>query len=109
MKDSDAGRKFKNSAIFKSVTYITTGVVWLMVILGNGRHNGLCRSLLSQGGLMPKNMNMDNTLPVDRTSKSVGTRGDSAFARNRSGNHFGNRSRAISQRGTKATRTPKSL
>lgn len=58
---------------------------------------------------MPKNMNVDNTLPVDKTTKAVGTRGDSAMARNHSGNHHGNRARAQHRRGTKATRGPKSM
>lgn len=58
---------------------------------------------------MPKNMNVDNTLPIDKTSSSVGTRGESALARNKSGNHHGNRGRASHQRGTKATRSPKNM
>lgn len=58
---------------------------------------------------MPKNMNVDNTLPVNKSSKSVGSRGESSFARNISGNHFGNRGRAQNRRGSKATRSPKSM
>jgi hypothetical protein len=57
---------------------------------------------------MPKNMNVDNTLPVNKSTRSVGTRGESAMARNKSGNHQGNRSPARHQGNTKATRTPKS-
>jgi hypothetical protein len=57
---------------------------------------------------MPKNMNVDNTLPVEKSTKSVGTRGESALARNTSGNHHGNRAPASHKRGTKATRGPKS-
>lgn len=58
---------------------------------------------------MPKNMNVDNTIPIDKTTKSVGTRGESSFARNTSGNHHGNRGRAQNRRGSKATRAPKSM
>lgn len=41
---------------------------------------------------MPKNMHIENTTnPVSKSSTSVGTRGESAVARNKSGNHQGNR------------------
>lgn len=57
---------------------------------------------------MPKNLHVDNSIPVDRSSYSSGTRGESATARNLSGNHHGNRARAQRGRGVKSTRTPKS-
>ena len=57
---------------------------------------------------MPKNMHVENTTPTGKSSYSSGTRGDSAFARNTSGNHHGNRARANRGRGTKSTRVPKS-
>lgn len=57
---------------------------------------------------MPKSLNIDNTEPVERSSYSTGTRGESATARSKSGNHHGNRVRSNRARGSKATRTPKS-
>lgn len=38
---------------------------------------------------MAKNMNIMNGIPVGKASTSVGTRGESSTARNKSGNHNG--------------------
>lgn len=43
---------------------------------------------------MSKNMHVENGIPIGKASSSVGTRGDSATARNKSGNHQGNRARS---------------
>lgn len=40
-------------------------------------------------------------------NNSTGTRGESATARNKSGNHQGNRTGAVSGTGIRSTRTPK--
>lgn len=46
---------------------------------------------LFQGGVMAKNMNVENAIPMGKNSTSVGTRGESSTARNKSGNHRGYR------------------
>lgn len=43
---------------------------------------------------MSKARNKNSDTPVDKTSNSTGTRGESAFQRDQSGNHHGNRQRA---------------
>lgn len=59
---------------------------------------------------MAKNMNVENSSPIDKSSYSTGTRGESAIARNKSGNHHGNRmGKSRYQRGVKSTRLPKSF
>ncbi|WPU63522.1 hypothetical protein [Peredibacter starrii] len=42
-----------------------------------------------------------------RLTTSTGSRGESATARNKSGNHQGNRSGAVSGTGVRSSRTPK--
>jgi hypothetical protein len=49
---------------------------------------------------MSKTRNKNSDTPVEKSSYSTGTRGDSAFQRNQSGNHHGNR--------VKATKIPSS-
>lgn len=44
---------------------------------------------------------------MPKLTTSVGTRGESATARNKSGNRYGNRSGAVKGNGIKYTRTPK--
>jgi hypothetical protein len=43
---------------------------------------------------MAKNMNVINSIPQNKTTNSVGTRGESAIARNNSGNRYGNRGKS---------------
>lgn len=43
---------------------------------------------------MSKNSHVVNGIPNRKSSTSVGTRGESATARNQSGNHHGNRYRS---------------
>jgi hypothetical protein len=50
----------------------------------------------------------DEALTVLKSNNGPGTRGDSAGARNKSGNHTGNRTGATRSRGYKTTRYPKS-
>lgn len=57
---------------------------------------------------MAKNSHVENSSPVEKSTYSTGTRGESANARNMSGNHNGNRAPANRARGAKNTRTPKS-
>lgn len=57
---------------------------------------------------MAKNSHVDNSSPIEKSTYSTGTRGESAVARNRAGNHTGNRMPANRARGAKNTRTPKS-
>ena len=49
---------------------------------------------------MSKARNKSTDVPVEKTSTSTGARGESAFQRDQSGNHHGNRA--------KATKTPSS-
>lgn len=43
---------------------------------------------------MSKARNKSTDVPVEKTSTSTGSRGDSAFQRDQSGNHHGDRARA---------------
>lgn len=43
---------------------------------------------------MSKARNKSTDTPVEKTSTSTGTRGESAFQRDQSGNHHGNRQKA---------------
>lgn len=43
---------------------------------------------------MSKTRNKGTDVPVHKTSTSTGSRGESAFQRDQSGNHHGNRARA---------------
>lgn len=43
---------------------------------------------------MSKARNKSSDVPVEKTSTSTGARGESAFQRDQSGNHHGNRARA---------------